>query len=90
MASKCAREKRRTSSRTQCHRLQHVRRSPHTSIHKQLELCVRERNPTLLFELLDDLDEDFDSGTGEIELAAAVVGENDAGKVEVIGFECVL
>lgn len=83
-------KKRRTSSRTQGHRLQHVRRPPHTSIHKQLEFRIRERDSTLLLELLDDLNEDFDSGTGEIELATAMVGEDDAGEVEVVGFEGIL
>lgn len=80
----------RTRSRTERHRLQHIRRPPNTSVHKQLELRVREGDPTLFLELLDDLDEDFDPGAGEVELTTTVIGEHDAGEVEVVGFECIL
>jgi hypothetical protein len=75
-----------TSSSPQRNRLDHIRRPPHTSIHKQLEALVRERDATLLLELGHDFDEDFDPGACEVELSTAVIGEDDAGEVVVEGF----
>ena len=69
-------------------RLEHVRRAPHAAVDVDLELGVREvpAQP----ERGHDLDEDLDAGARGVELAAAVVGEDDAGEAGVVGHERVL
>jgi hypothetical protein len=39
---------------------------------------VRVRPEAAFLECVDDLDENFDTGTRHVQLATAVVGENDA------------
>ena len=80
----------RTCRRSQRNRLQHVRRTSHAAIHKQLEPLIWERHPSLLLELLDDFAQDFDARARKIELPPAVVGEDDASEVGVVGFEGIL
>lgn len=80
----------RTCSCTQGNGLQDIRRTPDATIDEELEPIVRKGNPTLLLELLDDLDENLDSRARKVQLTPTVIREDDTGKVLVVRFQSVL
>jgi hypothetical protein len=55
-----------------------------------LESIVGEGDAALLLELLDNLNEDLDSGTRKVELTPTMVRQDDSYEVLVIRFQGVL
>ena len=77
---------RHTCSSTQSNSLDHVRGPPHTTIHEQLELLVRETQPPSRLQLSCHLHKDFDTRPSEVKLATAVVRKHDSCQPSIIGF----
>ena len=70
--------------RTKRDGLNNVRRAADTTIDEQLELLVRELETTLLLKLIDDLHEDLNARARKVQLATAVVREDNAGKARIV------
>lgn len=80
----------RTCCCTQGNSLQDICRTPGATIDEELETIVREADATLLLELLDNLDENFDSRTRKVQLSPTVIREDDTCEVLIICFQGVL
>ena len=80
----------RTRSGTQSNGLQDICRTSDAPIDKELEAIIGEGDAALLLELLDNLDENLDSGPRKVELTTAMIRQDDSCEVLVIRFQSVL
>ncbi len=60
------------------------------TIDEELEPIVRKGDATLLLELLDNLDDNLDSGARKVQLTPTVIRKDDTRKVLIIRFQGVL